>query len=243
MPVTPDSAAGWRIEPPVSVPVAAGASRAATAAAEPPDDPPGTRARSQGFLTGPYQLVSLDEPIANSSMFVLPSVTTPAPLRRSTTVASYGDSKLSSMRDPQDVFTPLVQKMSLWASGMPVSVAAVPAAGRRAASAACSSASSPVTVLNAGSPSSSFAIRARQRRASSRADILRARSAWASCAIVRSCMKRWLLRREKNGVENGVRHLFRAPAHAVPGYGNRKRCLTPFSTPFFGAPAAPGNGH
>ena len=53
MPVMPHRAAGWRMEPPVSVPVAAAQSRAATAAAEPPEDPPGTRVRSQGFLTGP----------------------------------------------------------------------------------------------------------------------------------------------------------------------------------------------
>ena len=38
MPVMPQKRAGWRIEPPVSVPVAAGARRAATAAAEPPDE-------------------------------------------------------------------------------------------------------------------------------------------------------------------------------------------------------------
>ena len=44
---------GWRIEPPVSVPVAAGASRAATAAADPPEEPPGTRAVSQGLRVGP----------------------------------------------------------------------------------------------------------------------------------------------------------------------------------------------
>ena len=37
----PVKAAGWRIEPPVSVPVAPGAIAAATAAAEPPDEPPG----------------------------------------------------------------------------------------------------------------------------------------------------------------------------------------------------------
>jgi len=49
----PVSAAGWRIEPPVSVPVAAGAMRAATAAAEPPEEPPGTRLVSQGLRTGP----------------------------------------------------------------------------------------------------------------------------------------------------------------------------------------------
>jgi hypothetical protein len=52
-PHTPDIAAGWRIEPPVSVPVASGAMRAATAAAEPPEDPPGTSRRPQGLRTGP----------------------------------------------------------------------------------------------------------------------------------------------------------------------------------------------
>ena len=49
----PQNAAGWRIEPPVSVPIAQGARPPATAAAEPPDDPPGTRSRSHGLRTGP----------------------------------------------------------------------------------------------------------------------------------------------------------------------------------------------
>ncbi len=53
MPTIPQSAAGWRIEPPVSVPIAHGAVPPATAAADPPEDPPGTRSRSQGFRTGP----------------------------------------------------------------------------------------------------------------------------------------------------------------------------------------------
>ena len=48
MPVMPQKLAGWRIEPPVSVPVAAGTRRAATAAAEPPDEPPGTRCAVPG---------------------------------------------------------------------------------------------------------------------------------------------------------------------------------------------------
>jgi len=72
----------------VSVPVADGVSRAATAAAEPPEEPPGTRAVSQGFFTGPWKLVSLEEPMANSSMLVLPSMGQPSALKRSTTVAS-----------------------------------------------------------------------------------------------------------------------------------------------------------
>ena len=50
MPVTPHSDAGWRIEPPVSVAVAIGARRAATAAAEPPEEPPGTQLRVPGIL-------------------------------------------------------------------------------------------------------------------------------------------------------------------------------------------------
>ena len=90
MPVMPQNAAGWRIEPPVSVPVAAGARRAAIAAAEPPDEPPGTAAGSHGFLTAPKLEFSLAEPIANSSQLSLPSVTMPASPNFSTTVASKG---------------------------------------------------------------------------------------------------------------------------------------------------------
>ena len=84
----PQTAAGWRIDPPVSVPSASGARPAATAAAEPPDEPPGTRVSSQGLSVGPYALFSVDEPIANSSMFVLPKRMAPACLRRLMTVAS-----------------------------------------------------------------------------------------------------------------------------------------------------------
>ena len=45
-PTTPQSAAGCRTEPPVSVPSAHTACPAATAAADPPLLPPGTRERS-----------------------------------------------------------------------------------------------------------------------------------------------------------------------------------------------------
>ncbi len=76
----PQNAAGWRIDPPVSVPSARGARPAATAAADPPDEPPGTRDSSQGFLVGPYALFSVDEPIAYSSILVLPKRIAPAAL-------------------------------------------------------------------------------------------------------------------------------------------------------------------
>ena len=58
MPTVPVTAAGCLIEPPVSVAVAPMQRRAATAADEPPDEPPGTSLafearRRQGLTTGP----------------------------------------------------------------------------------------------------------------------------------------------------------------------------------------------
>ena len=83
MPTMPAKAAGWRIEPPVSVPVAPRHRPAATAAAEPPDEPPGTSfasdpSRRHGLTAGPKHEVSLDEPMANSSLLSLPSITAPS---------------------------------------------------------------------------------------------------------------------------------------------------------------------
>src|SRR5215472_9164387 len=77
-PTTPHSAAGWRIDPPVSDPSASGAYPAATAAADPPLEPPGTRLGSCGLRVGPNAEFSVDDPIANSSRFVLPMTTPPA---------------------------------------------------------------------------------------------------------------------------------------------------------------------
>src|SRR5438067_9211957 len=63
IPTIPVSAAGWRMEPPVSVPVAPRQRLAATAAADPPEEPPGTTGRfefrgREGFTTGLNQLFS-----------------------------------------------------------------------------------------------------------------------------------------------------------------------------------------
>src|SRR5688572_15349128 len=89
-PTTPLSDAGWRTEPPVSVPSAHTASPAATAAALPPLEPPGTVSRSHGLCTGPNAEFSFEEPIANSSQFVLPRRTEPSARSRSHAVQSYG---------------------------------------------------------------------------------------------------------------------------------------------------------
>ena len=88
MPTTPQSAAGWRMEPPVSEPRAIDAMPAATATVLPPEDPPGTLVGSCGFRLGPKAEFSVDEPMANSSRLVLPTRTAPASARSSTTVAS-----------------------------------------------------------------------------------------------------------------------------------------------------------
>ena len=52
-PVTPHIAAGWRSEPPVSVPSEPKTMRAATAAAEPLEEPPGTWSVFQGLRAWP----------------------------------------------------------------------------------------------------------------------------------------------------------------------------------------------
>ena len=84
----PQRADGCLIEPPVSEPSPHGARPAVTAAEVPPPEPPGTRDGSHGFREGPNAEFSVDEPIANSSVFVLPSNVSPAAWHRAATVAS-----------------------------------------------------------------------------------------------------------------------------------------------------------
>src|SRR5437868_7016005 len=101
-PTTLQSAAGWRTEPPVSVPIASGTASAPTAAADPPDEPPGTRSGSHGLRAILYPEFSFDEPIPNSSQFVLPTTTAPARTSRSTQVAPSGAT------NPARIFEPAV---------------------------------------------------------------------------------------------------------------------------------------
>ena len=87
-PTVPVSAAGWRMDPPVSEPSARSAIPAATAAADPPLEPPGTRSRSHGLRVGKKAEFSVDEPMANSSRLVFPTITASAARSLRTTVAS-----------------------------------------------------------------------------------------------------------------------------------------------------------
>src|SRR5437016_10411350 len=75
-PTTPQQAAGTRIEPAVSVPNAMSAIPDATAMAFPDEDPPGIRFRFNGFSGVPKYSFMPDGEIANSVMFVLPTIWT-----------------------------------------------------------------------------------------------------------------------------------------------------------------------
>src|SRR5689334_17403265 len=120
-PTTPQNEAGWRIEPPVSDPSVATAVPAATAAAEPPLEPPGTHDVSRGLRTGPYAEFSFDEPMANSSQFILPRMIAPAASSRATAVQSYGGMKLPKLFEPAVVRMPFVTITSLIPMGTPAS--------------------------------------------------------------------------------------------------------------------------
>ena len=72
----------------MSEPRESGTSIAATAAAEPPLEPPGTLFKSHGFLVGKKAEFSVDEPMANSSRLVLPIIIAPASFNFVITVAS-----------------------------------------------------------------------------------------------------------------------------------------------------------
>src|SRR3954447_1432373 len=88
MPTRPQQEAGMRIDPPPSLPWATGRRPAATAAAAPPDEPPGVRDGSHGFLVAPFSSDSVCAIVPNSGVFVLPRITKPASLRLRTTAES-----------------------------------------------------------------------------------------------------------------------------------------------------------
>ncbi len=109
------------MDPPVSEPRAAGTMRAATATADPPDEPPGTQSLFHGFRVVARALFSVLLPMANSSRFVLPMMTPSAALSFWITSASYGAWKSSSIFDPQVVVPNVVHMLSFTASGTPAS--------------------------------------------------------------------------------------------------------------------------
>ena len=118
-PTVPVKDAGCLIDPPVSVPIVAGVSSAANAEADPPDEPPGTNSFPYGLETLPKKLVSLEDPIANSSQFNFPSKKAPWDHKLLVTVDSYVGIKLCNILLPAVVLTFFVQNKSLTAIGTP----------------------------------------------------------------------------------------------------------------------------
>src|SRR6476659_5511116 len=117
-PTTPQQAAGTRIEPAVSVPKATSAIPLANATAFPDDDPPGIRLRFNGFTGVPKYSFMPDGEIANSVMFVLPTICT---LRRRATArhaASFSAGLWVWEKNPEPavVTTPFMSMLSLTAS-------------------------------------------------------------------------------------------------------------------------------
>ena len=118
-PTSPQQAAGIRIEPPPSLPWAIGTMPAATAAAAPPDEPPGVRSVSQGLRVGPKRRGSVTGRIPNSGMLVLPTSTKPASRRRRTTKESCCGTKSPNRSEPIVNGMPATAAVSLIAIGTP----------------------------------------------------------------------------------------------------------------------------
>src|SRR5688572_8711920 len=77
-PTSPANDAGMRMDPPPSDAVANGMMPAATAAEEPPLEPPGVRVTSHGLRVTPNTLVFVKLSVPNSGLAVLPTGTAPA---------------------------------------------------------------------------------------------------------------------------------------------------------------------
>ncbi len=113
-PTTPHIAAGILTEPRVSVPSAQIAVPEATAAAEPPEEPPAVRSASQGFW-----VCGVRTPKANSWVCVLPSSSAPCRPASATHWASWPGRRPASTAEPASVGRSAVSIMSLTAYGTP----------------------------------------------------------------------------------------------------------------------------
>src|SRR5690606_13931256 len=109
-----------RTEPPPSVPSESGPIPRATAAADPPDEPPEVRDASHGLPVLPVSGLSVTPFQPNSGVVVLPSSTAPASRTRATEGASSSHGPAGSMRrEPRRVGQPFVGRRSLIVMGTP----------------------------------------------------------------------------------------------------------------------------
>src|SRR4051794_20564771 len=102
-----------RNEPPRSLPSSSALKPAAIAAADPPDDPPGVRARFHGLFVVPKRSLYDCESPANSGRFVFPTTMAPAARTRATASASSAGTYSASIEAPAVVRIPAVARQSL----------------------------------------------------------------------------------------------------------------------------------
>src|SRR5215210_2851637 len=105
-PNRPQHEAGMRMEPPPSPACAIGTIPAATAAADPPLEPPTDRPGSHGLRQGPKRSGSVVGWMPNSGVLVFPTTTSPARFKRATSPESWSGTKRCANRDPELVGTP-----------------------------------------------------------------------------------------------------------------------------------------
>src|SRR5450830_451343 len=87
-PTTPHLAAGMRKDPPVSEPLHSGSRSVASAAAEPPDEPPALSSGLKGLPVAPHTVLRLLAPAPISGTLVLPATMAPAARSRATSTLS-----------------------------------------------------------------------------------------------------------------------------------------------------------
>jgi hypothetical protein len=179
------NAAGFRREPPVSLPSAMGTMPQARAAAAPPLLPPTVRVRSYGFRVAPKRVLNVCDPAPNSGVFVFPIVMAPASRIRLTIKASLAGTLSRKNGDPRVVRIPAVSTRSLWATGSPWRIPrSEPRACISSARAAAASACSATRVTMALTFGLVRSIRDRCARRTSRAEIcLRPMAAASSMAL------------------------------------------------------------
>ncbi len=167
---------GIRIDPPPSEPVAHGTMPDATAAAEPPDDPPGVRVGSHGLRVTPFAALAVQGKIISSGTFVIPIGIAPAARSlRTTSPSAVSGGRYE--RDPRVTDWPATGMSSLIATGTPASG---PSASTDDICSAVASASSAITTRNAFSLGPIASIRARNNSTSSRGATSRRRTMSAS---------------------------------------------------------------
>src|SRR6185295_8084983 len=120
-PTTPQNAAGFLTDPPVSEPVASGTMPVASATADPPDEPAAERSGSNGLPVAPCSALRVLPPAPHSGTLVLPTTIAPACLSIATIASSSAAMLSANSTLPKLVGSPLASIRSLTPSGSPCS--------------------------------------------------------------------------------------------------------------------------